>query len=101
MFLGAFLPQCRLTLRAVRKGNRLAACCTCRFYGFFVEKSRKNHDLWDCFCSLQGKKSPCGRFLEVLCAKCNKLPGGNIKAGMFPVDRARKQFCYAALPLFL
>ncbi|MDR2049142.1 MAG: hypothetical protein LBP69_06780, partial [Treponema sp.] len=39
------------------------------------EKIRKNHDLWGCFGSLQGKKSPCGRFLEVLCAKRNKLLG--------------------------
>jgi hypothetical protein len=50
------------------------------FYVFFVEKIIKNHDYPACANlrfdgSLQGKKSPCGRFLEVLHAKRNKLLG--------------------------
>jgi hypothetical protein len=49
------------------------------FYDFFVEKIIKTHDYPACANlrfdgSLQGKKSPNRRFLEVLCAKRNKLP---------------------------
>jgi hypothetical protein len=52
---------------------------------FFVEKHHKNHDYPASLRSLQGKKSPCRRFFEVLCAKRNKLldilPGRDIIPG--------------------
>jgi hypothetical protein len=44
--------------------------CTCRFLRHFVPQKPR---LTGCFGSLQSKKSPCRRFLEVLRAKRNKL----------------------------
>jgi hypothetical protein len=58
------------------------------FYGFFVEKSRKNHDYRACFGSLQGKKSPFSRFFGVLCAKRNKLRGNRHQRKIPPEPRA-------------
>jgi hypothetical protein len=45
------------------------------FYGFFVEKIRKNYDYWASFRSLQGKKSPFSRFFGVLCASATNSWG--------------------------
>ena len=56
-------------------GN-LAACCT---GGFLCPKGPKNPDYRGCLGSLRGKKSPIRRFLEVLCAKRNKLLGRSFR----------------------
>ncbi|MDR1900886.1 MAG: biotin--[acetyl-CoA-carboxylase] ligase [Treponema sp.] len=54
------------------RGILLGACCAC---GFLRRQRRKNPDYPASLGSLQGKKSPCGRFFGVLCAKRNKLLG--------------------------